>query len=309
MNVLVPIEASLDFPDEEIGGVSGTGADGVAPGIPRVPHTSEAIQSSIDKIKQLLQSYDQGKILREGIATAIVGRPNVGKSSLLNRFLGEERAIVTPHPGTTRDIIDEKILIDGIPLRVVDMAGIRRTLDPIEQEGIRRAHSAIEQADLVLLVLDAGEALKEADHEIIASTGHKHRIIVLNKCDPGDGVRVEELTTSVPSVSLGPVVRVSALYNLGMEDLKKQLADYIRQHLWNDKELTNCLVTRVRHQEALKRVQQDLGEFLSAMNGLMPSDVQAFHLRSALDNLSEIIGTVTPDAILERIFSEFCIGK
>jgi tRNA modification GTPase len=115
--------------------------------------------------------------------------------------------------------------------------------------------------------------------------------------------------TRTQAVPHDPIVRVSALYNLGMEDLKKQLTGYIRQHLWNDKALASCLVTRVRHQEALKRVQRDLGEFLSVRKGLMPSDVQAFHLRSALDNLSEIIGTVTPDDILERIFSEFCIGK
>ncbi|MBI4715352.1 MAG: tRNA uridine-5-carboxymethylaminomethyl(34) synthesis GTPase MnmE [Nitrospirae bacterium] len=311
VSVLAPLEALLDFPEEEIaldrregeGDSHSIQEDGI-PLVSSVPQTAvETIRTLHERVGHLIRSYDQGKVLKEGIKTAIVGRPNVGKSTLLNRLLGEDRAIVTAFPGTTRDVLEERILLDGVPLRILDMAGIRETHDPVEQEGIHRARKALQDADLILLVLDGGEPLTQEDCDLIEATRNRNRIIILNKCD-------KDRKFDDADFGNDRLFRVSALDGTGLEALQKGIPAYIREAIWNDQGIEESpWVLRLRHQEALKRGEGHLSGFLKAAASHVPLDILSVHLRGAVDALGEIVGTVTAEDILDRIFSEFCIGK
>lgn len=287
-SALSNIEAYIDFPDEDLD-------------IP-VEDIKGTVHSAMARIDRLIEGYYRWRPFREGISTAIVGRTNVGKSSLLNTLVGEERAIVTPYPGTTRDIVDGMVNIHGIPLRLLDTAGLRMTQDIAEEEGIKRTHRSIEMAELILLVLDGSEPLTAEDKETLARTANKKRIVAVNKIDLGDQIGKE---LDLPGDS--PVVYISALKGEGIEELKKRIRELIIGH--ESKWEGGAVVTNLRHKVSLEKAKRELHNFLEALDRNLPLEIQALHLREAMDHIGEITGAVTTEDLLDRIFSEFCIGK
>ena len=281
------LEAFIDFPEEDIG---------VA-----IHDIENRVRSSIESIDRLIEGYYKWRPLREGIITAIVGRTNVGKSSLLNALLGEERAIVTPYPGTTRDIVDGTANVHGLPLRILDTAGLRSTTDIIEEEGIRRMYRSIDSAELVLLVLDGSEPLTEWDIELLKRTTSKKRIVIINKTDKGNLVE-KELNKGD-----SPVVCTSIISGEGVESLRETIRDTVvgkEQRIAGE-----AVVTNLRHKTALEESKKELNNFLEAVHKKLPLEILALHLRTSLDSLGQITGVVTTEDILDRVFSEFCIGK
>lgn len=284
---LASLEAYIDFPEEDID-VAIHDIDG-------------NVHSSIESIDRLIEGYYRWKPFREGILTAIIGRTNVGKSSLLNTLLGEERAIVTPHPGTTRDIVDGLAVVDGIPLMILDTAGLRATEDLVEEEGIRRMYKSIDSSELVLLVIDGSEPLTEWDEALLRKTENKKKVIIINKIDNGNLVNEGLLGCD------SPVVCTSVINGEGMDTLKKVIRDTVvgrEQGMAGE-----AIVTNLRHKIALEHSKGELNNFLDAVHNKLPLEIQALHLRGALDSLGEITGAVTTEDILDRVFSEFCIGK
>ena len=281
------LEAYIDFPEEELSAAR--------------EDLSGRVGSVSGRINRLIEGYYRWRPFREGIVTTIVGRTNVGKSSLLNVLTGEERAIVTPHPGTTRDIIDGMITLSGIPLRLLDTAGLRMAKDLAEEEGIRRMYHTVEMAELILLILDGSEALTEEDREIMGRTTGRKRVIVINKIDRGDRI-TKDLTAQND-----PMVRISALKGEGIETLKKTIRQSIigQEMKWEGEATAGNL----RHKTALEGARKELDNFFEAVQQRLPLEIQALHLRGAADLLGEITGAVTTEDILDRIFSEFCIGK
>ena len=284
---LASLEAFIDFPEEDID---------VA-----IHDIKGRVHSSIESIDRLIEGYYRWRPFREGIVTAIVGRTNVGKSSLLNLLLGEERAIVTPHPGTTRDIVDGLANVAGLPLRILDTAGLRATEDMVEEEGIRRMYKSIDSSELVLLVIDGSEPLTEWDEELLKRTEGKKKVIIVNKIDKGNVVQ-DGLSTSS-----APVVCTAIIQGEGIDLLRKIIRDTVAG---KEKGIAGeTIVTNLRHKNALEHSKMELNNFLEALHNKLPLEIQALHLRGALDSLGEITGIVTTEDILDRVFSEFCIGK
>ena len=284
---IASLEAFIDFPEEDID---------VA-----IHDIKGRVHSSIESIDRLIEGYYRWRPFREGIVTAIVGRTNVGKSSLLNLLLGEERAIVTPHPGTTRDIVDGLANVDGLPLRILDTAGLRATEDIVEEEGIRRMYKSIDSSELVLLVIDGSEPLTEWDEELLKRTEGKKKVIIVNKIDKGNVVQ-DGLSTSS-----APVVCTAIIQGEGIDLLRKVIRDTV---VGKEKGIAGeTIVTNLRHKNALEHSKMELNNFLEALHNKLPLEIQALHLRGALDSLGEITGVVTTEDILDRVFSEFCIGK
>jgi tRNA modification GTPase len=285
LRVCAHIEACIDFPEEEIEPDS-------------LEEIRETVQHVWKNLDALLATYAEGRYLREGVRTAIVGRPNVGKSSLLNALLERNRVIVTDVPGTTRDIIEEYLNIRGVPLRLMDTAGIREAHDMAESEGVRRSLQAMEDADLVLGVIDGSERLHREDVEVLEKLRAKKSILVVNKSDlPG---RAE-----LPDSGL-PAVFVSAKTGEGLETLKERILEMVlgSRLLLGE----GLVITNLRHREALAASGKALRAALSAVER-EPLEITAMELREALDRLGEIVGAVSTEDILERVFSEFCIGK
>jgi tRNA modification GTPase len=286
----VAIEAYIDFPEEELEII-----------------TRDEMISSIKEIEKKLmllsKGYDEGRLYREGLATAIVGKPNVGKSSLLNILLQKDRAIVTEMPGTTRDIIEEYLNINGLPLRIMDTAGIRETHDLAEMEGVKRSLRAIESADIVIAVLDASRHLDEADRVLIDKVKHKKTILVVNKCD----IESPEFRMFEPQTPC-PVVKVSALDGTGIDDLKSAIYALCTSSA-GATGVEDLLLTNVRHKHSIDMALKSLGSAGTSLEKGDPLEVIALFLRESLDYLGEIIGVVTTEDILNCIFSNFCIGK
>ncbi|MCX7794130.1 MAG: tRNA uridine-5-carboxymethylaminomethyl(34) synthesis GTPase MnmE [Thermodesulfovibrionales bacterium] len=292
-DILAELEAYIDFPEEDLN---------LSP-----VNWPERIKIFKERLRRLSSSFHQGRIMREGIATVIAGRPNVGKSSLLNALLGEDRAIVTDMPGTTRDIIEEIINIMGIPLRLIDTAGIREARDIVEAEGIRRTETAIERADLVLFVLDGSCELTPYDFAILHKLHGKKKktIVILNKADKGIVVNREIFENL-------PVAVVSALKKEGIEELREMIFDHIvyGEGSGRFEPSTGLILTRARHKllidEAIAAIEVALSEMETS--GLL--EIITFNLRKAIMALNEITGLeFTEETLLDRIFSEFCIGK
>lgn len=285
------IEAYIDFPEDEIEAIE-------------KKDLLDSMQAIGHELLSISKRYDEGRFFREGVSTAIVGKPNVGKSSLLNSLLQKDRAIVTEIPGTTRDVIEDYLNINGLPLRIMDTAGIRETHDLAEIEGVRRSLKAIEGADIVLAVFDANRPFDEADKEVIERVKDKKTVIVINKSDiesPAFGLQ--------PSAfSLQPVVRVSALRGDGINDVKDAIYSLcITAGKASDAE--DIIITNLRHRQSIDRALKSLKDAEDALKANEPLEVIALFLRESLDSLGEIIGAVTTEDILNRIFSEFCIGK
>ena len=283
LSVLAYLTARIDFPDDEV----------------EEQDASGPIQKALSDLENLIAGADAGIIYRHGIRTAIVGRPNVGKSSLLNRLLRENRAIVTPIPGTTRDTLEEMVNLKGVPFILIDTAGITDTEDAIESLGVERSRKAIAQADLVLLVIDAGKPLGAADSEIIALLDDKTALVVANKCD---------LPSRADFAGLRwPVVSISALTGEGLDTLEERMIDVaLGGRVVSSDAL---LVTNIRHKEALQRASKHLSQARQSLQDDVPDDFVTIDLTAALNALGEITGETVTDDLLNTIFSRFCVGK
>lgn len=285
------IEVAIDFPDEDV-----EIADHSQMILQLQAEVSEPLQS-------LLQHADQGRLYREGIAIVIAGLPNVGKSSLLNTILQEERALVTAVPGTTRDSIEEVVDIHGIPVRIIDTAGIREQADEVEELGIKRAKDLINMADLVLFVIDGSRALSESDKALYALVRHKPVLPVINKIDIcGDSL--PELT-GLPGI--GAPVHISAREQTGINELKQALFLAITsgQSQWEE---AGC-APNLRHKQALLAAQTAVARAAESFELGISNDLIAVDLQEALDNLADIVGETTTEDILDVIFAQFCLGK
>jgi len=285
LRTLAHLEAHIDFPDEDIS-----------------PDTKDKLQSRLEHavafMDELLRTANEGQILRRGIRAAIVGRPNVGKSSLLNQLLGRDRAIVSAIPGTTRDTIEETANIRGLPVIFVDTAGLRESGDEIEVEGIRRSHQMLAEAELILHVLDAAERLSPADEKYLAEFAGKKRIIVCNKID-----LPRRLDLAVDSAT----VKVSCLTGEGLEALK----DAIKELVWSGEIRAEMLQVMInsRHQEALTRARASTQHTVDALRGGLSLELLAMDLRIAVNAVGEIVGKTSTEDLLDSIFGQFCIGK
>lgn len=308
LGVVARIEASIDFPEEDVP-------------TPQIGELRPLIAFAQQQVASLLAGSEQGKLYRQGLRTAIIGRPNVGKSSLLNALLRTERAIVTSFAGTTRDTVEEVANLRGIPLHLIDTAGITHTDDPIEQMGVQRSRAAAESADVVLLVFDASEALSEQDyqvsHELQAmglgssvatediSYSHKRPVIViLNKTDCVESIQVEDVRHLWPRAVF---VRTSTITGVGLTELEETLVELVLAGKTINS--ASVLVTSTRHQEALRRAAQQLRASVVSLEQRLPLDFVSIDLRAAYDALGEVTGETASDDLLDKIFSEFCIGK
>lgn len=275
------MQVAIDYPDEDL--------EDVTP-FDILKTVSECLQ----KVDSLIKTADSGKILREGIKTAIVGKPNVGKSSLLNCLAREDRAIVTDIAGTTRDVIEEFVNLDGIPLRLLDTAGIRETSDTVEKIGVERSKQAIDEADLIILMLDISRDMEDADHELIALTENKKRIVIANKAD-------------IKEHSFKDVIEISAKTGAGIDGLKEEIRKMYR--LGEIGQNDSVIVTNMRHLAALTGAKDALLNAKAAIEQGMPQDIAALDIYDAMNFLGEITGDTVSEDIVSEIFHSFCVGK
>jgi tRNA modification GTPase len=286
------IEAHIDFPEEEIEAVSSK-------------RMKQDLDEAVRKLEGWIASYEEGRIFREGISCTITGKTNVGKSSLLNVLLKEERAIVTPVPGTTRDVIEEVLNIQGIPLRLTDTAGFRKPLDTVEEEGVRRARQRVSDSDLVLLMLDGSRPLDVDDLEIFKEIQGKKKVVIINKIDLPQGLCVEEVRRRFQK---DPVLSISALKNEGIDRLKEAIYhSLIHRDIRTSPEYR--IVANVRHKSVLARARENLANAARGLEEGTSFEFIAFEIRCALETLGELVGETTSEEVLNRIFDQFCIGK
>jgi tRNA modification GTPase len=290
--LLVEVEAAIDFPEdlEEI--------------IQPEAFSQQMVQEAIMPLEELLAHYDEGHIYREGISAIIVGRPNVGKSSLMNRLLDKERSIVTTIPGTTRDFIEETVNIKGIPLRLIDTAGLHDTDDAIEVMGIRFTRERLDVADIVLFMVDCSTPLTEEDTSIYDLFQDRKAILVINKRDLKPYVPVEQIVERFPGP---PWIQISALYNQGIEELKAAVFMAVTDQR-GPAELP-ATVPNIRHKLAIDRAVIASKAAAEGFRTGLPGELVAIDLKDALDSLGEITGVTTTEDILDQIFTRFCIGK
>ena len=293
IELLAGIEAAIDFAEDD-GVVETSGA-----GLPE-------LQTVIDDLYSLAATYCRGRIIREGIGVVIAGRPNVGKSSLLNRILGEKRAIVTPIPGTTRDFIEETVNLGGIPVRLTDTAGIRPPENAIEKEGIDLVWERLATADAVLVLLDGSMALTPEDRTLLSQVQAKPMIPVINKSDLPQRLD-EALLRGLLSEGAPPVVRISAKYGEGIDRLTAAIHERVLDT--PAEETPEAMIADLRHKVALERAAECLIRAKEGLHDGLPSELVALEVREALDSLGEIIGRTTSEEVLDRIFANFCVGK
>ena len=255
-------------------------------------------------IQKLLETAQQGKILREGLATAIIGRPNVGKSSLLNTLLRQDKAIVTDVAGTTRDVIEEYVNVKGVPLKLIDTAGIRETDDEVEKIGVDRSRQAIQQADLILLVFNQSEKLTAEDEALIEATKGQNRIILLNKTDLDQQLNVDKLSQLIAN---DPIVSTSMMTQAGMDELQDKIAELFFSGQTGERDAT--YVSNTRHIALLEEAEDALSEVLNGIALDMPVDLVQIDMRRAWDLLGEITGDSVQDELITKLFSQFCLGK
>jgi tRNA modification GTPase len=291
---LAQVEAGIDFSEEDISFVGQA-------------ELAASLQDTRRAIRVMLDAAEQGRRLREGARVVIAGRPNVGKSSLLNCFLGEDRAIVTEIPGTTRDVLEGSVVWNGVMMTLVDTAGLRETADVVELEGMKRTRSALEQGDLVLHMLDAAELEGDAAESSVPMPERHRCITVINKSDLVCTDQLLRLVDMVKARTNGTVVAISVRTGVGLETLRASIQLHLTHSTLEPTE--SVAITKVRHRDALERAESSLAEALDSIRlGTAPEFV-AMDLRDAADALGEVTGVITSEDILHRIFSEFCIGK
>ena len=292
LNTLAQVEVNIDYPEyddvEEM----------------TLQLLREKTQQVLQGIRALLNTASQGKILRDGLKTAIVGRPNVGKSSLLNVLLREEKAIVTDIAGTTRDTIEEYVNVRGVPLQLIDTAGIRETDDVVEKIGVERSRKALKEADFVLLLLNQSETLQEEDIRLLETTKGMKRIILFNKTDLPSKLSTEDIA---PYAQEEEIVTTSMLNKEGIDQLEEKIAGYFFQGQMNERDAT--YLSNTRHIALLEKAEQALVEVQNGIEMEMPVDLIQIDFTRAWDLLGEITGDSVQDELLTQLFSQFCLGK
>lgn len=289
LNTLALIEYSVDFTedDEEV--------DETVP-----IRVLEQLDKAIAEMDALLKGADEGRIIRDGLKLAIVGKPNVGKSSLLNTLLREKRAIVTDIPGTTRDVIEEFVNLDGIPVKIIDTAGIRETEDVVERIGVERSKEKMNEADLVILVLDSSRSLDEEDKEIIKYVEDKKYMVLLNKVDLESKITEEDLS------GLENIIKISAKSGFGIEDLKGKIKDMFFS---GEVDAESLIISNNRHKQALYRALENCNVAQERVRLNEYLDLISIYVTAALKALGEITGAELEEDLVNKIFSEFCVGK
>lgn len=289
LDILVQIEAAIDFPEEEID-------------LLKRDELARKMDALREKIVQIVASYDWGRLFRDGARVCIVGRPNVGKSSLLNALVGEERVIVTPVPGTTRDVIEDQINLDGLPVVLWDTAGIRATEDEIEKRGVDFSLKRLDEAEAALLVLDGSSALAVEDEVIIKALDAKKALLIINKADLPQKLDQQQLNAKAQNQEL---ISISAKEGIGLDVLRSKLRELMLQAETEPP----VVLTNARHKAALQRAEKRLTEGRQSLYNGLPPEVVAVDMQYAKEALEEITGSIDNDHILERIFRDFCIGK
>ena len=289
--VLAHLEVSIDFAEEDVEEIT-------------YQTLEEKALELRNEIKKLYDTAESGKILRDGLKTVIVGKPNVGKSSLLNSILGENRAIVTDIAGTTRDVIEEFVNIKGIPLKIVDTAGIRETEDVVEKIGVEKSRESFSTADLVIMVLDASRKLSEEDMEILGSLKNKKTIVLLNKMDLEPQIELEKIEEFVNSED---IIKISALKHQGIEELQDKIEAMV--YHGSVKNSSNLMITNSRHKDALFKAYESINDAISAIEQRMPYDFIEVDFKNIWDYLGYINGDTVREDLLDTIFANFCIGK
>ena len=291
LDVMVNIEVAIDYPEYDVDEVTNK-------------QISDMLDSVEKKLKKLENSFDNGKIIKEGIKTAIVGKPNAGKSSLLNAILKEDRAIVTEIEGTTRDTIEEFVTINGIPLKLVDTAGIRKAKDEVEKIGISKSREIAREADLIIAIFDSSKDLTDEDMEILNLIKGKKVIILLNKIDLNP--KIDENDSRLLAVS-HDIIKVSALNNLGIDKLYEKITNLFNLdqiNLDND-----VLITNLRQKNLITKAIEHIQETKNTMSNNMPLDIVAISIKEILEDLGSITGDEVSEDIIDEIFSKFCLGK
>ena len=289
LDVAAHINVVLDYPEE--------GIDDPLP-----ENLVGNLKEVMDTTDKLIRSYDKGKMIKEGIKTAIVGKPNVGKSSILNSVLKEERAIVTHVAGTTRDIIEEVVNLKGIPLVLVDTAGIRKTDDLVENIGVEKSKKLIESADLILFVVDGSRPLDEEDMRIHEAIKADKVIGILNKIDIKEDIDLSPLT------KINKWLEISAIKNQGIDEMEEEIYHHIIDENIEDSS-QKVTITNIRHKSALEKTKQSIENIFETIENGLPMDLMAVDIKGALDALSEVTGEISSEDLLDHIFSNFCVGK
>lgn len=294
LGLLASIEAAIDFPED----VTEPAPGGIA----------SSVRETMEEIEALRSSFRHGRIYREGLRVVIAGRVNVGKSSILNALLKYSRAIVTPIPGTTRDVIEENLQIKGIPIVAIDTAGIRQTDDPVERIGVELTEQMLASADLVLVVIDISEGIQQADAELLQQTGDKPAIVVLNKIDLlSEKARGQETKEYVGKLGRSfPTVQTCAFSGQGIGELEDEIA---RQAMGAGPAAESALVTNVRHERLLESAWGSLAQARESADASKPIDLISIDLTTAAASLGQITGETATEDLIDRIFSDFCIGK
>lgn len=289
LNTLALIEYSVDFTEDD------EEPDETIP-----IRVQEQLTVAIEDMKKLLEGANEGRIIRDGLKLAIIGKPNVGKSSLLNCLLKEKRAIVTDIPGTTRDIIEEFISLDGIPVKITDTAGIRETEDEVEKIGVEKSREKIDEADLVVLMLDSSRPLEDEDREIIEKVKDKKYVVLMNKNDLEKKISDEDIK------ELKNIIYISAKTGFGIDELKEKVKDLFFN---GEVDSESMIISNNRHKQALYRALENCEEALDRVKSNEYLDLISIYVTSALKALGEITGSEFEEDLINKIFSEFCVGK
>ena len=292
LSLLAYIEAVIDFPEDDIE-------------VSTLDQISLKVLDILKEINEWVKMAQAGKIYREGLAVVIAGKPNVGKSSLLNALLREKRAIVTEVPGTTRDVIEEYINIKGIPVKIIDTAGLRETGDVVEKIGVQFSREKIAEADIILYMVDIKSGLTMADYDIIHELRNQQIIVIINKIDTGLGLEIEKKLYEVYGELA--VVEISALKEFGIDKLEEAIANKV--FLGNVVASDDILISNIRHKNVLHRVISYLEDVLEGISTGVPLDLVSIDIRDAWQALGEITGSTVTEDIIDKIFTDFCIGK
>jgi tRNA modification GTPase len=294
IQLIARIEAVVEYPEHDIEDITG---DIVYEGVLKIK----------DELQKISDGFERGRLLREGITAAIIGKPNAGKSSLLNVLAGSSKAIVTDIPGTTRDIIEEYVNVRGIPVRFLDTAGIRQTQDPVESIGVERARGAALSADLVIIMLDGQTGILPEDLDIIKETSEKKRIVLINKTDVADEERVQAMKKRLRESGDPPAVVTSMIDGTGVDELTENIE---RLFVSGDIGLNNeVIITNVRHKQLIDEAVSSLESAEAAHTGGLPLDFVTIDIKESAEFLGQITGESVSDDVVNEIFSRFCIGK
>ena len=290
LDILTDVDATIDYPEYDI-----------------EERTNQEILKEAERIQKKLEvlenSFERGKILRDGVNVAIVGRPNAGKSSLLNKILKEDRAIVTDIEGTTRDTIEEFVNIKGIPFKIVDTAGIRKADNEIEKIGIDKSKKALREADLVIAIFDVSKKILEEDFDILNSIKDRNSIILLNKKD----LEIVNINKEEIKEYSSNILEVSIKNNEGIEELYEKMAELFS--IKDMKTENTSIITNIRHKEAVKNAKENIIKAIEVINDMMPIDITAIYFKQAIEEINKITGENVTDDIINEIFSKFCLGK